>query len=268
MRTPLEDIDWLTRSTNRVELLELLADQPHSRSDLQEAVGVTRVTMNRMIEDFEERGWVNDPDREPRITSCGRLVLAHLQPLREAAATSQKLSSIQQYLPTDKFDFALSRLGDAEITYSSQFDILAPVERSAEIAVGADRLRVVGNAPDSVHLQKASTLYEDGEGPHSVERVFTSGGLDTIAAKPELSRRLRNIAALDDVECTYFRYDEALSYGLQIADETVVLELFDGQGLIPAVVVTDDETILAWAKERFERYKQASRLLDPADFVA
>ena len=101
-----------------------------------------------------------------------------------------------------------------------------------------------------------------------MERVFTSGGLDTIAAKPELSRQLRNIAALDDVECTYFRYDEALSYGLQIADETVVLELFDGQGLIPAVVVTDDETILAWAKERFERYKQASRLLDPADFVA
>ena len=268
MRTPLEDIDWLTRSTNRVELLELLADQPHSRSDLQEAVGVTRVTMNRMIEDFEERGWVNDPDREPRITSCGRLVLDNFEPLREAAATSQKLSSIQQYLPTDKFDFALSRLGDAEITYSSQFDILAPVERSAEIAVGADRLRVVGNAPDSVHLQKASTLYEDGEGPHSVERVFTSGGLDTIAAKPELSQRLRNIAALDDVECTYFRYDEALSYGLQIADETVVLELFDGQGVIPAVIVTDDETILAWAKERFERYKQASRLLDPADFVA
>ena len=268
MRTPLEDIDWLTRSTNRVELLELLADQPHSRSDLQEAVGVTRVTMNRMIEDFEERGWVDGPDREPRITPCGRLVLDNFEPLREAAATSQKLSSIQQYLPTDKFDFALSRLGDAEITYSSQFDILAPVERSAEIAVGADRLRVVGNAPDSVHLQKASTLYEDGEGPHSVERVFTSGGLDTIAAKPELSRRLRNIAALDDVECTYFRYDEALSYGLQIADETVVLELFDGQGLIPAVVVTDDETILAWAKERFERYKQASRLLDPADFVA
>ena len=43
MRTPLEDIDWLTRLANRVELLELLADEPHSRSDLQEVVGVTRI---------------------------------------------------------------------------------------------------------------------------------------------------------------------------------------------------------------------------------
>ena len=268
MRTPLEDIDWLTRSANRVELLELLADQPHSRSDLQEAVGVTRVTMNRMIKDFEERGWVKGPDREPRITSCGRLVLNSFEPLHEAAATSQKLSNIQQYLPTDKFDFALSRLADAEITYSSQHDVLAPVEESAAIAVDSDRLRVVGNAPDSVHLKKASTLYEDGEGPQFVERVFTSGGVETIVAKPELGRRLRDIATLNDVECTYFQYDEALSYGLQIADETVVLELLDEQGFIPAVVVTDDETVLAWAQKRFERYKSASRPLDPAAFVA
>ena len=268
MRTPLADIDWLTRSANRVELLELLADRPHTRSELQKALGVTRVTVNRTSEAFEERGWIEATDRELELTPCGRLVLDTLVPLRSAAATARKLGDIQQYLPTDEFDFALSRLADAEITYSSKYDVLAPVDESAEIAVGADRLRVVGNAPDSVHLQKASTFYEDGEGPHSVERVFTSGGLDTIAAKPELSRRLRNIAALDDVECTYFRYDEALSYGLQIADETVVLELFNEKGLIPAVVVTDNETVLAWAQKRFERYKRASQLLDAAAFVA
>ena len=93
-------------------------------------------------------------------------------------------------------------------------------------------------------------------------------GVETIVAKPELSRRLRDIATLNDVECTYFQYDEALSYGLQIADETVVLELLDEQGFIPAVVVTDDETVLAWAQKRFERYKSASRPLDPAAFVA
>jgi predicted transcriptional regulator len=268
MRTPLEDIDWLTRSANRVELLELLADRPHTRSELQKALGVTRVTVNRTSEAFEERGWIEATDRELELTPCGRLVLDTLVPLRSAAATARKLGDIQQYLPTDEFDFALSRLADAEITYSSKYDVLAPVDESAEIAVGADRLRVVGNAPDSVHLQKASILYEDGEGPQSVERVFTSDGLDTIAAKPELSRRLRNIAALDDVECTYFRYDEALSYGLQIADETVVVELFNEEGLVPAVVVTDDETVHAWAQKRFERYKRASQLLDAAAFEA
>lgn len=85
MKTPLDDIDWLTRSANRVRLLELLAERSHTRTELVEILGIlsdrtvdkfakgrcwrqpikasvrrytTRVTVNRLLDDLEERGWL------------------------------------------------------------------------------------------------------------------------------------------------------------------------------------------------------------------
>ena len=58
MTTALDDIDWLTRSENRVQAPDLLAEQPRTRAELLEAVDVSRVTFNRMREALEEKGWI------------------------------------------------------------------------------------------------------------------------------------------------------------------------------------------------------------------
>ena len=55
MTTPLDDIDWVTRSENRVQALELLAEQSRSRSELLEEIDASRVTFNRQLEALEER---------------------------------------------------------------------------------------------------------------------------------------------------------------------------------------------------------------------
>ena len=39
MTTPLDAVDWLTRSEHRVEVLEALAEGQRSRSELQELTG-------------------------------------------------------------------------------------------------------------------------------------------------------------------------------------------------------------------------------------
>jgi predicted transcriptional regulator len=268
MPAPLEDIGWLTRSANRVQLLELLADQPYTRPELTEEIGVTRVTVNRMIEAFEERGWIEVPVRDPEITPCGRLVLDHLEPFREAATTARKLRDIQGYLPVEAFDFDLRRLADADVSYPSQHDILGPLEESRDIAVGSERLRIVGSVPDSIHLRSAFDRYEEGNGPRSVERVFTAGGFESVRSDPDMSRWLRKIPEFDHIECGYFRYEDDLSYGLAIADGTVVLQLLDDQGFVPAIVTSDDEAVLAWAERTFERYKREAEPLDVDAFTA
>lgn len=63
MTAPLDDIDWVTWSENRVQALELLAEQSRSRSELLEEIDVSRVTFNRQLEALEERGWVVQIDR-------------------------------------------------------------------------------------------------------------------------------------------------------------------------------------------------------------
>ena len=48
-----DDIDWLTRSENRVRALELLGERSYDRPELLAAIDVSRVTFNRMLEALE-----------------------------------------------------------------------------------------------------------------------------------------------------------------------------------------------------------------------
>ena len=56
MTAPLDDINWVTWSENRVQALELLAEQSRSRSELLEEIDISRVTFSRQLEALEERG--------------------------------------------------------------------------------------------------------------------------------------------------------------------------------------------------------------------
>lgn len=58
MGTPLDDVEYLARSANRVRVLETLAKGPHDRTDLQEKTGAARATLGRILGEFEERGWI------------------------------------------------------------------------------------------------------------------------------------------------------------------------------------------------------------------
>ena len=55
MEGPLEEIEFLARSTNRVEVLRLLSTGPRTRRELAAATGASQATLGRIIEDFTER---------------------------------------------------------------------------------------------------------------------------------------------------------------------------------------------------------------------
>ena len=112
MTTPLDAVDWLTRSEHRVEVLKALAEGQRSRSELQESTGVSRVTSNRMLAELEDRNWIRRDSQDYEITPTGRLVFEDFNRLSDTTATGQKLGDIQQYLPTEEFDFDLQRFGE------------------------------------------------------------------------------------------------------------------------------------------------------------
>ena len=153
MTTPLDAVDWLTRSEHRVEVLEALAEGQRSRSELQELTGVSRVTSNRMLAELEDRDWIRRDSQDYEITPTGRLVIEDFNRLSDTTATGQKLGDIQQYLPTEEFDFDLRRLGESRVTRPTEADTLAPLSRSATLmrqatqrftplVVNVDRLQI------------------------------------------------------------------------------------------------------------------------------
>ena len=50
--TALDDIAFLARSVNRVEVLETLSSGPHNRAELQEATDISRPTVGRIVNNF------------------------------------------------------------------------------------------------------------------------------------------------------------------------------------------------------------------------
>ena len=133
MTMPLDAVDWLTRSENRIEVLELLIVERHERSELQVLTGVSRVTSNRMLAELEDRSWIRRDGHSYETTPTGKLVIEALDELLDTIATGQKLGDIQQYPPTEEFGFDLRRLGESRVTRPTESDTLAPLSRSATL---------------------------------------------------------------------------------------------------------------------------------------
>lgn len=58
MDQPLDAVEYLSRSENRVQVLEALTANALTRCDLQEEIGVSQATLSRILQDFTDRGWV------------------------------------------------------------------------------------------------------------------------------------------------------------------------------------------------------------------
>lgn len=267
MSKTLDDINWLTRSENRVQVLDLLAEETYSRPDLLEAIDVSRVTINRMIKALEERSWIEQASRdsEYRLTHAGRLVVEDLSRLLETTDTAERLSDLEQYLPVEEFDFDLRRLGDAEITTPTRTNTVAPLKESADIMCEADRGRVVSNHWDIVHVQAAAAHLQQHPDSIEFQFVFLGDSPEVVAADPDLAAGFQDTYELSSSE--YYRHPSELLYSVSIYDQTVVLGLIDGSGFIPASFTSDDPEVLAWAEDTFERYKSEAESID-ADMFA
>ena len=266
MSGPLGDLDWLTRSENRVTVLELLAAEPREYAELQDAIGVSRVTMNRMLDDLEEHGWLVRASRteEHRITPCGRLVIDEITEALDAVATARKLRDVQQYLPVDSFDFDLRQLEDAEVVTPTRTNTVAPLKSSADLALDADYIRVVSEYWDIIHVQAVADYLREHPESIDIQLVFLGDSLDAIAADSDMAHGFREVA--DRASCKYYYHPDEWLYALSIFGEMVVLELNDGQGAVPATVISDDEEVLTWAEDTFEQYRSEAELIDPSSF--
>jgi len=260
MTTPLDAVDWLTRSAHRVEVLEALAEGQLSRSDLQELTGVSRVTSNRMLAELEDREWIRRDSQDDKITPTGRLVIEDFGRWSDATATGQNLGDIQQYLPTEEFDFDLRRLGESRVTRPTEADTLAPLSRSATLMRQAtQRFTPLVVNVDRLHTREAGEI----EGVEKIEAVFTTEVMETMLADSVMREDV--ISAIDR-GFNFYLYEGSPPITFTLFDDTVGFELNDGSGFVPALVESDDPEVLEWAEKTYNRYKRQSTPLNVDDF--
>lgn len=261
--TPLEEIEFLARSQNRVDVLDALTRGPIGRYDLEETVGVTRATLGRILEDFEERGWVTERDREYETTQLGAYVSRELSHLIERFEPIPALNEVAQWFPEGGFDFDLGCLAGATTVRSTRNDALAPTAHIAKRIRTADRVRLITYSvlPGVIEACWRETV----DGDLELESVLDGGAFESFGTDPRMIERAQEMVQTGQSEV--FLYHDDIQSTVFIVDDVVLLCLSGGEGAPLAVIETDDEAVRAWAESTIDDHCREADRVDPALFT-
>jgi predicted transcriptional regulator len=261
MERALETIEFLSLSANRVGVLQALAEHDRTRGELGEATGASQATIGRILEDFEERSWVEYRDGRYRATATGRLLADGVSDLLSVVETEQRLRPVVSYLPTAELDFGFDRLGDATVTVPTGTRPNAPVGRVLDLVESGQTVRAFSHAFNEQSLGAIAERVTDG--PASFEGVFSQSAIEALTEDATLRRRL---AALVGAKGATLRiHDGEIPLAVTVVDDVVHLLVRDADGILRASVDTDDPVVHDWAVDRFESYWGAADPLEQGD---
>lgn len=260
---PLEEIEFLARSPNRVTVLETLTEGPIERYDLEERTGVTRATLGRVLDDFVERGWVVEDDREYETTDLGAYVAREFMGLVGSFEPVPALNEVIQWFPEEGFDFDLGRLAGAEIVRPTRSNALAPTTHIANRLRTADRARLITYSvlPDVMEACWRGTV----DGNLELESVLDQGAVESFGADPGMVDHAKEMFETGRAEVVWYEGDVPTT--LFVVDDVVLLCLSGGEGAPRAVIETDDETVRSWAESTIDDYRSDGERIDPSMFT-
>ena len=263
--TALDDIAFLARSQNRVEILAMLSAGPHTRAELQEATDISRPTVGRVVTELQARSLATQTGQEYTTSPLGEFLAAEFQSLLEGAETMRKLRGVIKWLPTDEFDFTLDCFADATITTPRPGDPTAPIRRAATMIREADHIQFLCTAfaPTMYDAIWQRTVHDD----QIAIGVMTNELIDAIHAESQTVTVIHEIIASGKAKL--YRYDGQCSYDMAIFDETLVgLLVLDDDGYVRAVIDTENEAVRAWVASTIDAHQREAHLLEPDTFTA
>lgn len=258
MESILDEIEFLALSSNRVEVLSMLAKERYTRRELAERTDASQPTLGRILRDLTNRRWITYDGQRYGSTATGQLVAEGFTDLWEILETEQKLRGVVEWLPTEEMEFDLRHLATATITIPSQTKPGAPVQRVLELLRTSEHVRIVSHAfnEQSLHEIHHWTI----EGRQTFEGILSPDAVDAIARDPTLRQQLQELIRSESAEIRLYEND--IPIAVTITDDLVHLLLRDKDDLLRAALDTDDERVLSWARATHERYWRNSSPLD------
>jgi predicted transcriptional regulator len=259
----LEEVDFLCRSVNRVVVLDALTEGSFERRELGEQTGVSRPTLGRILDDFEERNWVVQNDRKYRATAVGELIVESLDTFLEQMATARALAPMMQWMPPEGLGFDVRRLRDAEIVYATTSDPLAPLRQLDEWLQSGGRVHLVSYEITASGLDAVGQAIDDHD--EQLVAIFTPGVYDAIEQDPEMLAAFRELLGADNAE--FYVSTEQKPVLLTIFDDRTCIGLAEN-GIPQAVLVSEDDAVRSWAVETFAEYRDRAEPVESTAFTA
>lgn len=254
----IEQINELACSTNRVRILEQLADHRElHRDELRERVDVARTTLQRNLESLVDLGWVSNTGVEYAITPCGRRVAEEFSELVDTVAVTRRVGPALQHLDPDAFDLDLRHLADADVVLAEPGDPHAMINRHVQLLRGMDEGR--GLLPfTGLHAFEAAH-----------ERVVEHGAAGELVVEPDVAEAYRSdpqYATLYEEMVDTGRFavlvsDEPIAVPVAVIDGTVQLVVAEREEP-RALLETDAAAVREWADRTYEEHRERATPLE------
>jgi predicted transcriptional regulator len=258
MNQSLKEIEYLSRSENRVQVLKSLMQDALTRRELQEKTGASQATLSRILQDFEERQWIRKQGAVYEATVFGSWVADCVGELQVALSASDKLEAFEPWLPTDIERFDVRWLADAEVITPTETEPNAPMDRVQSVLRAAQHIRVLSYAYNKNCLDASVTAVR--ERGQQYEGVYSTGAIQSLREKSKWHDQLETMLEADTTAISV--YEGEVPCSVEIADEVVHLILRDDQGVVRAVIESESIPLRNWAVSLFERYLADAESID------
>ena len=260
-KNPLDDVEYLARSPNRVDLLEAIGADSYTRGELRELTDITQPTLGRILDGFERRGWIRKSGKSYRLSRLGRVLADEFGQLLDTVETVQQLAELEARLPTDQMDFDFRLFREATITTPRHPDVFAHLRRAEELVSSAAHTTwLTGNMYlDSIPKQRELLL----ERNQVQEVVISKTALDVALARPETVTMIREL--LESGRMTIYRFEGTVSLSVGLADETAIMVPYDDNTVPCALIDTENDVIRDWVSKMIHEYRAQAELLTLTD---
>lgn len=238
----------------RSGVLRAVVDGPATKPDLDEALPVSRSTIDRSLRELEDAALVTRDDGGYRGTLAGRLALAEHDRYRQRLDGLDDAASLLSTVDPDA-DLDPAMFADARVVESTRASPQRPIEALYDHVERATRVK--GFAP-AVHPQQVETYHEQVvEEGMAIDIVVTAEALERLVT--DYGGRFEEAMALDRV--SFWEAAGQLPYSVTVAETPegalagLLVNAADG---IRGCVMNDDPAAVAWAERRFERERAAA----------
>lgn len=258
MNVALDELAFLANSRNRVEVLETLADAPRTRYDLLDRIESSRVTLGRILREFENRRWIVRRGQEYQLTPLGDWIYDEFTDVVEELKAEHRLRKAVRWLPSELVTFDIRCLRDAEAILLDGADTTKLERRILEFHRSGEWVRGFGHggSPRAVKNHWELAMHKGTR----IEMVLTPDTFYALRNDPSSVQRIRELVELEHVH--YFVCEDIpLTAG--IVDGTVGITLMDERGIPQAGLASDNETVHEWAVDLFETYREKADPFEP-----
>ena len=255
-----EHVAFLAGSSNRVRVLKELRERPGRGAELARRCSLPRSTIHRCLDGLTTRGWAEKGEGSYRLTTPGELVLSAYEDLTETVRVSADHETLLTHLGEVGRTLPIEAMTSATVIEATPENPYATMEHSVDVFRSASFDRMRGIVPIT-------------------SRSFNEAGRPLVEANVDIEvvidERVLEAARESHAEAHQFGRDsdnfdlfvrpEALSFGLAILDDDrALVGAYDEDGNPRACLDGNDDVLIEWAIDTYERCRTAARRIEPA----